>query len=52
MKYCVNNQCTILSSNQTEALSNVDHYELDSHVSIPTEESVEIAMSWVEENIK
>jgi|GEM_PF-1231500 len=52
MKYCEDNQCKIISSHQTEAISNVDHYEKDSHISIPTLEAVEIAKEWIESNEK
>lgn len=52
MKYCEDNQCTIVSGNKTEAIADVDHYEKDSHVSIPSLEAVEIAKQWVEDNEK
>lgn len=52
MNYCEDNRCIILSSGSTAAMENVDHYEKDSHVSIPTIESVEIAKEWIESNEK
>lgn len=43
---------SILGSGATEAWANTDHYEKESHVSIPSEEAVELAKAWVEENEK
>lgn len=43
---------SILSGNVTEALANVDHYEADTNMAIPTEEAVELAKAWVDENQK
>ncbi len=41
-----------IGSSATEAWADVDHYEKDTHVSIPSEEAVEQAKEWVEENEK
>lgn len=38
------------SSSATEAWADHDHYEPETHVSIPSEEAVENAKEWVEGN--
>ncbi len=43
---------SILGSGATEAWANVDHYEQETNVSVPSEEAVELAKAWVEENEK
>ncbi|WP_306455960.1 DUF3787 domain-containing protein [Fusibacter sp. 3D3] len=43
---------SILGGGATEAWADIDHYEKESCVSIPSEEAVEIAKAWVDENHK
>ncbi|MBF4695772.1 DUF3787 domain-containing protein [Fusibacter sp. Q10-2] len=43
---------SILGGGATEAWADIDHYEKDSCISIPSEEAVELAKAWVEENQK
>ncbi len=43
---------SILGGGATEAWTNVDHVEEETLLAIPTEEAVELAKAWVEENAK
>lgn len=47
-----NDPIDIIGANKTEAWTNVDHYQDDTCVSIPSTEAVEEAKEWVEENEK
>ncbi|NPE22152.1 DUF3787 domain-containing protein [Fusibacter sp. A1] len=41
-----------IAHSDTEAWANVDHYKDESHVSVPSEESVENQMDWLHVNEK
>lgn len=42
----------IYGSNVTEALSDAENFEVDTHINIPHEEAMEVAKEWVDSNEK
>lgn len=41
-----------IAKSDSEAIDSPDHLQKDTNVSIPTEEAVELAKEWVEDNEK
>lgn len=41
-----------IAQSDSEAIEHADHLQKDTNISIPTEEAVELAKEWVEENEK
>lgn len=52
MKTNLQDTYDILGSCKTEAWADADHYQEETHVSIPSVQAVEDAMNWIGENKK